>query len=747
MSLWDQARELLVQRLRDQGEDILTIEQFLKDKATVDDARQSAANLRDDSDRKYGLNESRSKGISGKWIRRIMENLGKFTTFGNVVVSAAPESVGLAWFAVSQVLSAIQNDYKLYGTFNIVLNDITEIMVLVRTYDKIYQGKNVKEDGSIYHELSNGIREVYTFILDFSYAVKKHITGSKRSKLIHAIRDTVGASNRQFEEKSAMIQAQKAKIIQYSEAAFQQKTTGNLGDVSGELVMLQQTMKEVYEFHRQSSDEWKEILSEFKASKAPSHRDLAVTEYEKNMKLLSPLLDASDATLAALTAECEAGTCAWIGEVPAYISWQDSETSALLCIIGEASSGKSVLGAFICEMLRYRANEDMGSLIQYVSPHVTPAPGDEGSDIIERIENTLIRGIYEHARDDPDDDFILQRCNKLFTHPKQLKGKDEFGRGKDTARLARSRNAGGDLALDLLEVYPGLIEAIRKRVVLVIDHADKLSDGDQEKIAERLIELRKLSSIHVRVLLLCRPSSRIRTKMSDEKIAQISMADHNENDIKLVIDRGLEIIPGLSPAEKSEIKDAIMQKTGRRIRYVKQVALPFLRTPLQRPISDWLNDLPENVNETYHQHLHRLAPTYRHLLRTALAWTLIAQTPLRVEEIMESYSGVHLDGAGKKQSVADMDLSLYGEQIQKAGGPFLDIRDNGFVVLQDAQAVRSFCKSVSDVSFPDLGDQSVCTKCKSALQTNDAFFISDKQEHLTMAITCSKFRSWIDHAS
>ena len=136
MSLWDEARDLFVQRLHEQGEDRPTVESFLKDKATVEDARHSAVSLRENSDRKYGLNEGRSKGISGKWIRRVMENLDKFTTFGNVAVSAAPESVGLAWFAISQVLSAVQNDYKLYGTFNTALNDITEVMVLVRAYDK-----------------------------------------------------------------------------------------------------------------------------------------------------------------------------------------------------------------------------------------------------------------------------------------------------------------------------------------------------------------------------------------------------------------------------------------------------------------------------------------------------------------------------------------------------------------------------------------------------------------------------------
>lgn len=744
MSLWDEARDLFVQRLREQGEDHLLIENFLKDKATLDDARQSAVSLRDDSDRKYGMNESRSKGVSGKWIRRIMENLEKFTTFGNVAVAAAPESVGLAWFAISQVLSAVQNDYKLYGTFNAALNDITEMMVLVRTYDKIYQGHAVEGDGSIYHELSKCIREVYMSILDFSYAVKKHITGGKRSKLMHGFKDMVGALNRQFEEKTAAIQTQKTKIIQYSEAAFQQKTSDKLGDVSGELIAMQQTMREVYEYHQQSSGEWKEILSELKASKAPSHRDLAVTEYEKNLKLLAPWLDAGAATMATHTEDRETGTCAWINEIPEYIAWRDGDTSSVLCLTGEASTGKSVLGAFICETLQDKTNEDTRDLIQYVSP--TVASGDEGSDILERIENTLLRGIYEHALDDPDDELLLQRCNRLFAHPKQVKAKDGSGRGKDIGRSLRSHNATSEHAPDLLEIYPSLVEALQKRVVLVIDAVDGLSETDQTKLAERLIELRDVVSTHIRILLLCRPSSEVRIKMIDENVAQLSMGDHNEGDIRLVIEKGLQMIPNLSPTEKAEIEDAVMKKTGHRIRYVKQVALPFLRTPFQRPVTTWLKHLPENVNETYHQHLHQLAPNYRQLLRAALAWTLVAKTPLRVEEIMEAYSHVYLDGDASEQSTAETNLNLYREQIQKAGGPFLDIRDNRFVVLQDNHAVRNFCSPVQNSSALGLDDRSICERCKTALQADDTVAVSEKQEHLAMAIICGKSYGYMDRA-
>ena len=735
MSLWDEACGSFVQQLRDKREDPVAIENFLRDKASLEDARQSATSLQNDSDRKYGSSESKGKRISAKWIRRIMENLDKFLTFGDVAMTAAPESIGLAWFVIKNVLGAIQNDYKLYETFNTGLKDITDMMVLVRTYDNIYKDHAVKASGSIFEELSKSILEVYVSILDFSYAVRRHITGGKTSKLVHAFKDTVGALNREFDDKTAAIQAQKMKIVQYSEAAFQQKTTDKLGIVSGELVSIQRTMREVNEFQQQSSKEHKEILSELKASRLPSHREIAATEYEKNMQRLTPWLEGSAGTMSIHIEERENGTCAWVAELPAYASWLHSEASAILCVTGEPNSGKSVLGAYVCEKLSNEAGDDTQTMIQYISADM--GMNDDKRDTL-RFENTLLRTIYEHALDDTSDELLLQRCNRLFSHPKQRKIQDSSGRSKQYGRSAGSQNAGSDTTLDKWEVSSGLIEALQKRFVLVLDGIDGFSDDGQVQFARHLISLKNETSIHVKILLLCRPTSQVRSQLAVENVAHISITDYNEGDIKLVIEKGLETVPGISSAEKAEIEDSILEKTGHQIRYVEQVALPFLRTPLRRPISKWLADLPENVNETYHRHVLQLAPNYRRLLRTILSWTLTARNLPRVEEIMEAYSGAYLNSTtNDTQNRTDENLSLYREQIEKAAGPFCEIRDNQYVVIGDAQAVRSFCKPEPDKSGGEL-EGPICAKCKNAIQINDRLTISDRQEHLILAITCCK---------
>ena len=736
MSLWDEACTLFVQQLREKCEDPVAINSFLQDRASLEDARQSATSLQNESDRKYGSSESSGKGISAKWIRRIMENLDKFLSFGDVAMTAAPESIGLAWFVIKNALGAIQNDYKLYQLFNAGLKDITDMMVLVRTFDNIYNSHAIKASGTIFEELSKSILEVYVSILDFSYAVRKHITGGKRSKLVHALKDTLGTLNTLFDDKTAAIQAQKVKIVQYSEAAFQQKTTDKLGNMSDELISIQRTMCEVYEFQQQASKEQREILSELKASRPPSHREIAVAEYEKNMQRLTPWLEGSITTMSIHIKEREEGTCAWVDAVPAYETWAHSDTSAMLCVTGEPNSGKSVLGSYVCEKLREDAADDTQTVIQYIS-------ADEGTNDDRRgtlrVENTLLRSIYEHALDDPGDDLLLQRCNRLVLHPKQLKIQDSSRRSKQYGRSAGSQNSGIDNALDLWEASSGLIGELQKRFVLILDAIDRLSDNEQVQFAKHLIDLKNEPSIHINILLLCRPASPVRSQLAIESVAHFSITDYNKGDIKLVIEKGLEMVPGLSLAEKSEIEETILEKTGHQIKYVEQVALPFLRTPLRRPISTWLTNLPENVNETYHRHLLQLAPEYHRLLHTALSWALTAKEMPRVEEIMEAYSGAYLNSSTTdEQARTDTNLSLYCEQIQKAAGPFLEVQNNRYVVLGDAQAVRNFCKPEPEKPDSDL-EAHICAKCKNEIQLKDRLTLSERDEHLVMV--CDPFRA------
>lgn len=91
------------------------------------------------------------------------------------------------WDIIGSLFDGPANNYqyKLYGFFGGALSDITEMMVVIRTYDKLYdeRGDSSWKASDMVAELFKQIRNVYSAILDFSFSVKQHITAGKMCKL------------------------------------------------------------------------------------------------------------------------------------------------------------------------------------------------------------------------------------------------------------------------------------------------------------------------------------------------------------------------------------------------------------------------------------------------------------------------------------------------------------------------------------------------------------------------------------
>ncbi|MAD85291.1 MAG: hypothetical protein CL912_20215 [Deltaproteobacteria bacterium] len=135
MSLWDEGLDSFLSDLRSRGIPETVIQSFLADKSTPEETKKSALALQHDSGKKYGAVEVAGKTIPGKWIAAIMDNIGRFVQITDYAMKGAPETVGLAWWAIKQVLGAVQNNYKLYGFFGGALSDITEMLVIIRSYE------------------------------------------------------------------------------------------------------------------------------------------------------------------------------------------------------------------------------------------------------------------------------------------------------------------------------------------------------------------------------------------------------------------------------------------------------------------------------------------------------------------------------------------------------------------------------------------------------------------------------------
>ena len=184
-----------------------------------------------------------------------------------------------------------------------------------------------------------------------------------------------------------------------------------------------------------------------------------------------------------------------------------------------------------------------------------------------------------------------------------------------------------------------------------------------------------------------------------------------------------------------------------------QVAVSFMQEPFQRPLSDRLNVLPKGISDAYKQFLQGLSGNYLQLLRTALQWTLFASSPVRVVEIMDSFTGIYrlsgqspqgIDAAevGTTRAVRSADRLAEVQQLRTAGGPFLDIWDeegDWWVSLADVSQARQFCVSSDQPDDDDGGGQvhdgPVCTKCDIPLDRSKALVFLEKELHLEMAIS------------
>jgi hypothetical protein len=121
------------------SKDLEMLRDFLAQQSTPEEARIAAGNLKTDASKKWGSHKVGDTEIPAVWVDKIMANIGNFVAVGNYAMIGAPESVGLAWFAVKLTLSAIQSNYDLYTFFGSGLTDISEIMILIPCVKSRYE--------------------------------------------------------------------------------------------------------------------------------------------------------------------------------------------------------------------------------------------------------------------------------------------------------------------------------------------------------------------------------------------------------------------------------------------------------------------------------------------------------------------------------------------------------------------------------------------------------------------------------
>ncbi|KAH7070792.1 hypothetical protein BKA63DRAFT_84411 [Paraphoma chrysanthemicola] len=743
------------------SKDLEMLRDFLAQNGNPEDAKAAAGTLKQNAGEKWGSNKMGNAEIPAAWIDKLMANIGNFVAIGDYAMTGAPESVGLAWFAVKLTLSAIQSNYDLYTFFGTALTDISEIMIIIPHYDRLYdersKGKEWKPS-PVVEKLFQGIIDAYAAVLSFSFSVRRHIRAGTLAKLRHGFKDFFGASKAKFEGKMADIAACKAKILEDSQAIFQDKSLHQIDAVKGIVSNIEGTVNEIRSFqdtlqrmYEEQAAQWALVLKNMEdiksTTKPKTPWDLALQRFENIKEALNPQRNTSDAIGKALD-QRHPDTCNWIFERVEYTEWHNSTTNSVLCINGQEDSGKTTVLATVVEKLDLENSRDI--ILLYMNCGLGNGGVASKNLSVQTVCNTLLYLLYEHSRQDESNLKLLEDCNKVFAIPKEKEKNRNSSiiKSNDTESLPEFANA-----------FQAIAARLNANIVVAFDEADRLDANEQQKLATKVkavlapSKATTLNSRSTKFIVGCRSVSQFYNQVQDMKgLRSIDAGDYNDEDMKRQLEDELRDVPGLTQDEQQEAIHTILKKAGPRFAYIGTIAVPFMREPFQRPIFNRLQNLPEGMESVYSNALQKMGANYIELLRTALLWSLLAPVPLRLPEIMDAYHGTYQPRGPKVENEARalVDVSFLNssildiEQMQDARGPFLRMEsepwsDYYLVHLQGPPQIRDFCLRESTAhQQAETNGAHFCASCKAAATVNDTLTIDPKSGHLKLALECMR---------
>lgn len=711
-------------------------------------ARAAAGNLATDAGQKYGgVKVGKAEVVPKKWIDQVLGNIDSIVAVGGFMMKNAPESVGIAWFAISLTLKAISNNYSLYALFGKGLTDITEVMIIIIHYDRLYDERQTSgfKASDLVDKLFRDTVSAYAAVLDFAFSVKKHMSGGTLDKAKHAFKDFFNTQVPKFQGKLSNIADLKAKVLESSQGAFQDKTMQQFGNIQAAVDQVQRNQSQTHELQLEQRQMMTEMLEDFKELKDSVKRktplDYLKEEFMANKKKLAPLPDPSALVDTLLTKKYD-DTCKWILQNDSYQAWSKFDQSAILCLVGGPRSGKSTIIASIIQQLT-NDEENRALFVNCVfcvgndSSQTTALEGQR----LSRIYNTLLYQIYDLADEQDDKISLLDTCNQVFRNSKSHQAGSLLGKG--------SQSDGNPEFVDAMSRF---VNALQRNTVLVIDGIDSLNSEDQSQLQRNLVELINDTSGPQKIFaLIGTRSDSTFLQRSKDKLTCIDVSGNIQADLETVLDSRLRELSGWSDIEKQQAKESVLNKAGTRFDYINDVAMPFLEQPFQRPIAKYLSRLPEGMNESFEQAFQSMPQNYFELLRIAVTWSLLAPRKVTVKEIIEAYSGTYTvdepNGTmivGANDDAYEMtESALEMQQIRGASGPFLSTETNEIgqtvIILQNPRQLRMFCQHTAQ-SQPKPCEENapICDNCKSPMAKSSRLAIDPKVAHYEIALTLLK---------
>lgn len=691
-------------------------EQFLKDYSTAEEAQKTVAYEK----KRCGSKYSNKMG-------KLYEKIDTFLQMGDLIVKAAPESIGLAWTGIRLCLNVTKDDYDTFQLFTGTCADIVGMMISCRIYGKLYSDKRRPPDfEDLHNKVIYLIGRTYQNILEFSYQMWKY---SKQNAATSIAKGLLCSKKIELQPLIDTITKDESQMSQYAGQASQQslqyyQQQGLHNDQ--EILQKLSTLHDLVQRMVVEKSEWEEEIriqreEQEKRGFNKSGMEQAQQNFDSQNKVLAPSVGLREKLSAKIKGR-NAGTCSWILDYDVFKRFKSSAGGSISCLVGAGGAGKSFLMAAMIEHMQKLAEEDKDVLVCYF----LITKGSDATTQPTKIVRNLLSQLYAASRDSFE---LLDACNAQI-------GKYLLSQA-DSSKSKNRDHKGEAEEVTLVQTFADVAKLIGKRVYLFVDALDECSDGDRQDLIQTLQTLVEPVDTNINIFY----SSRI--KPLSERYTFIYAEENTANDIAGLVKGEMEKLPGFTPGERKTACDEITKKASWNFNYVR-LAMDFMRRPWRRPLSTHLKSLPNGVDNIYTQSIEQMDPLYKDLLTTCLTWTLLTTRPLTVREIMDIYQQSHIldeDDNMDAQANEQSDLELYEKQIERAGSAFLRIEENHTIVTTHA-SVREYFSGPQQMSRVKSQDGEFedcrCKRCVAVAQRERPIYIEEVSGHMQIISTILK---------
>ncbi|KAK6511041.1 hypothetical protein TWF506_010125 [Arthrobotrys conoides] len=347
-----------------------SIDRFLKDDFRLDKAISKCETLKTAAENQY------NKGKGSRFVGKLLEVLVMVKEVADPFLEFAPESVSIAWSAVSFLIQVGASDLENCGLIAEACTSIATVILNCRLYENRYSQSNRFEAGDKDTELEimNAIPSLLSLVLEFSWYIQTRLG---EHKILRSFKETF---NPKLKDKYEELLEEYKKLRQIAGDAFQERVMDMMDQLSKHGEDLRTTLFPALEDIRSKLEEIseiKQILSESqirdqflrnRASLAPN----SIHETQLNI-VLTPLSHETE------------HLCQWLFEDDYYLQWEaNTGLSPGSGAPGAATASENVVTSTFGSFQKLEKNETLRPIIEVEAVEEEDEDNDDSTEYDEK---------------------------------------------------------------------------------------------------------------------------------------------------------------------------------------------------------------------------------------------------------------------------------------------------------------------------------------------------------------------------